>query len=62
MPVHLYDVGPVLKQHVTATVTVAYRVYTHAHNTLTVTQPCRHGYTQQTDFFKTADFLVIQGT
>ena len=45
MVVHMYDVGPVLKQYVQQ---VAYSVYTHAHNTLTLAQP--------------GDFLVIQGT
>ena len=42
MLAHLYDAGPVLKQECTTTrlhVTVAYHVYTHAHNTLTVAQP-----------------------
>ena len=44
MLVHLYDVGPVLKQHVQQLgymiVRVAYQVYTHAYNTLTVAQTC----------------------
>ena len=52
MLVHLYDAGPMLKQDVGPTttrlhVTVAYHVYTHAHNTLTVAQSCCHSYIKQ---------------